>query len=200
MSHPKIKMPHTLVNRLSLVLLCGLLFTTLSACNFLLPTEHKTSSITCATFDDCKKIFEQIIPYQTVLADLDAFGLNPNTTSNMEQLHYSDIIKRFNYSINHESSYPQGIRECVQSTNSCRGYDLVFQQTQEERTGNTLLDLLQFKRKTEKTGWIFRALLVVKGDLIVYKLMGGTPKVDETNVSTKPLGPLQEGAGGLLPF
>ena len=196
MSHPKI--PYIFANRVRTAL-CGLLFMALSACN-ILPTEHKTTSAACSTFEDCRKIFEQITPYQTVLADLDSFGLNPNTTSNMEQLNYSDIIKRFNYSVVHESSYPQGIRECVQATNACRGFDLVFQQTQEERTGNTMLDLLQFKRKTEKTGWIFKALLVVKGDLIVYKLMGGTPKVDETNVSTKPLGPLQEGAGGLLPF
>lgn len=194
-------------NRLTIIL-CGLLLTTLAACssdgksaaNMLLPTEGKTTTSPCVTFDECTEIFNKIVPYKTSVDNLDDLGLNPVTTANMKLLNYLDISERFNYSVEHKDAFPQGVRECLEVMSSCRGYDLIISRSQEERTGNAFLDLLHFKRKTETTGWIFKSLLVVKDNLIVYKLMGGTPKMDETNTKTKPLGLLQDSIGSLVPF
>lgn len=184
------------------VILCGFLFATLTACstNTILPSGDKATVSPCASFDDCTKLYESITPYKTTVADLDGLGLNPSKTANMTLLNYSDIIDRFNYSAGHKEAFPIGIQECMQAMGSCRGYDLVISSIQEERTGNVVLDLLTFKRKTETKGWIFKTLLIVNNNVIVYKLMGGTTKLDSTDTSTKPLGPLQETIGGLSPF
>lgn len=180
-------------------ILCGFLIATLAGCTFLLPTGKKTTASACSSFEECTKIFGSIKPYETTVAELAKLGIDPRTTANVELLNYSDIIDRFNYSMEHEEAYPQGVRECVQVMETCRGYDMVVSHIEENRTGNTLLDLLQFKRKTDITGWIFRLLVVIKGDMVVYKLMGGTPMVDKTDTKVKPLGPLQESIGGLRP-
>ena len=184
-------------NKLILIFYC-LLFTNLTACTSLLPTGKKTTAAPCNTYDDCTKMFDKITPYGTTVADLDKLKLNPAKTANMERLNYSNIVDRFNYSVEHADTFPRGVRECIQIQEECIGYDLIIKHINSERTGNTLLDLFQFKRVTEKSGWIFKTLLVVKGDMVVYKLRGGTPKVDETNVSKKPLGFFQDNIGSYI--
>ena len=54
-----------------------------------------------------------------------------------------------------------------------------------------MLDLFGFRRKTKISGWEFKAIIVLKNDLVVYKISGGKPKVDELLDEKKPLGPLQ---------
>lgn len=197
-----VSLVHRFLTNMRFAVLLGFLLTTLTACstNTILPSGDTTTSSVCATFAECTEIYEKIELYQTKVADLESFGLSPKTTANMRMLNFSDIIERFNYSADHGSAFPKGVRECVEALDHCRGFDLVIKRLQEERTGDTILDLMQFERKTNTKGWIFKLLLVIKDDLIVYKLMGGTPNVDETSVKTKPLGLLQDGMGGLLPF
>lgn len=192
---------HPLFKGKRIFFLCGLLLTTLTAaCTTLLPSDKKTMVSVCDTFDACVKVFDRIVPYETTISGLKALGLDPDITPNMKLLDYSDILNRFNYSASHRNSFPRGIRECVESMDSCRGYDLVISRIYEKRTGNLVLDLFNFQRTSETKGWIFKTLLVLKHDLVVYKLRGGTPKVDETSVGTKPLGPFQSLGVGSLPF
>ena len=49
------------------------------------------------------------------------------------------------------------------------------------------------------TGWRFNALVVLKDDLVVYKLWGGQPTIRETEKDTRPLGPLQNLGESLRP-
>ena len=60
-----------------------------------------------------------------------------------------------------------------------------------KRAGNFWLDALNFKRLTETTGWRFTGLIVLKDDLVVYKLWGGQPSIQEAETSRNPLGPFQ---------
>jgi hypothetical protein len=48
------------------------------------------------------------------------------------------------------------------------------------------------------TGWEFNAFIVLKNDLVVYKISGGKPKIDELVDQKKPLGPLQDIGGDTL--
>ena len=59
-----------------------------------------------------------------------------------------------------------------------------------------ILDSLNFKRRTEISGWRFTGLIVLKDDLVVYKLWGGQPSIKESEETRNPLGPFQGVAEG----
>jgi hypothetical protein len=54
---------------------------------------------------------------------------------------------------------------------------------------------------SRKKGWNFKALIIIKDDVVTYKLRSGQPNVDRFEKKTKPLGPLQEldGLVGKIP-
>lgn len=191
-------MVHRAPGRKLVLLLGGLLVASLSACSgAMLPKGDKTTAASpCVSFEGCVALFDSVTPYVTTVSDLNRLGLNVSATPNMKLLNYLEISKRFDFDVQYARTFPKGVRECIQSTSACRGYDLVVSHLREARTGNPVLDVLHFERKTEKTGWIFQALFVIKHDTVVYKLMGGTPKVDETNTETKPLGLIQDSMKG----
>jgi hypothetical protein len=60
------------------------------------------------------------------------------------------------------------------------------------RTGNFFADFINFKRRTETTGWRFNALILMVNDVVVYRAWGGQPVVNEVEVNTNPLGPFQD--------
>ncbi len=61
-----------------------------------------------------------------------------------------------------------------------------------KRFGNLALDILGFKRNTKTTGWRYKALVIVKDDVVAYKIRSGEPNVDRVEKKSRPLGPLQE--------
>ena len=58
-----------------------------------------------------------------------------------------------------------------------------------------------FKRVTKVTGWNFQALVIIKDEVVTYKLRSGQPVVDRVEKRTKPLGPFQdlEGMASRMP-
>ncbi len=74
-------------------------------------------------------------------------------------------------------------------------YDL--QRLRAKRVGKFWPDFLNFRRKTESTGWRFNALLVLVNDQVTYKLWSGTPRIEVYKEDRNPLGPLQ-GSGNQL--
>jgi hypothetical protein len=62
------------------------------------------------------------------------------------------------------------------------------------RVCNFFLDFINYKRRTEITGWRFGAVIVVVGDLVVHKVLSGVPAISEVAENKNPLGPLQENA------
>jgi hypothetical protein len=52
--------------------------------------------------------------------------------------------------------------------------------------------------KTKVTGWEFDGFIILKNDLVVYKISGGKPNIDELIDEEKPLGSFQDLGGDSL--
>ena len=42
------------------------------------------------------------------------------------------------------------------------------------------------------SGWRFNALILIANGVVVYRAWGGQPSINQVDVRTNPLGPLQE--------
>lgn len=181
-------------------LVMGLLLLLLNGCGgTLLPTSRDTIRSPWDSFAGAKNAFDQIEVYETDMEGLQGLGFDPFSMANMEILTYLDIMERFmpNQAIQKED-LDAGIRECLEARNGCLAYEIKVQDLNSERRGNVFLDLFGFKRKTNRNGWQFHALFVVHNDFVVYKLWGGKPRVNETSLRKKPLGPLQDSGDAVV--
>ena len=84
-----------------------------------------------------------------------------------------------------------GVMDCIRVRTDCQGYELDQKVLRRDRYGNFWLDFFNFNRKTLTSGWEFNAVWLMKGELVVYKLIGGKPQVREDETKRNPLGPLQ---------
>ena len=177
-------LPHTLSLVLALV--------TLSGCMALLPRSESGAKSQWANFDSATQNFNRIKPYETDKSQLAALGMDPVSNPNVTILNYSDVIRRFIPSSAVASeNLDRGISECIAAKNECSAYEIDVKTMQKKRNGNFWLDALNFKRHTDISGWRFTGLIVMKGDLVVYKLSGGQPRIQEAEVTRNPLGPFQ---------
>lgn len=163
-----------------------------AACGALLPRGEAVTDSPWRSFEEAQQAFEQIVVHQTTSADLKRLRIDPATTPNVTILNYSDVLRRFipNPSID-ASSLDAGVRECLQATTRCQGYEVDHRVLKRKRYGNFWVDILNFKRKTDIVGWRFNAVVLITNDLVVYKITGGQPAIHDREESTNPLGPLQ---------
>ena len=91
----------------------------------------------------------------------------------------------------HMEDLDDGVRECLAERSACRGFEMNVTSTGKRRTGNALLDVLRIHRQTRTSGWAFNGLILFKGDVVVYTLTGGQPRIELVAEETNPLGPLQ---------
>jgi hypothetical protein len=159
----------------------------------LLPSETKRAEAAWNSFDEAQAAFDKIAPHQTTLAELKKMGFDPRITSNVKVLTYLDLIERFlpNASLSLKDLQPD-VRTCIEAKDDCHAFELAIDQTQNKRYGNVCLDVFGFKQKTRVTGWRFKALIILKDDVVAYKLRSGEPNVLRFEKKLKPLGPLQE--------
>lgn len=173
---------------LAAALLVGLL----AGCSALLPNSKEISASPWATYQDAQDTFDKIVPGHTTVADLRSMALDPSQNANIAILNYADVMRKFmlnqSFSIN---DLDQGVRECVMAKVACRGLEVVQSNVQKQRNGNVMLDLLGFYRETHTTGWRFNGLILIKENVVVYKLTGGQPVIQGTEESKNPLGPVQ---------
>src|SRR6185503_19165930 len=103
-----------------------------------------------------------------------------------------DVMRKFmlnqSFSIN---DLDNGVRECVTAKVACRGFEINQSLVEKNRQGNVVLDVLGFYRETQTTGWRFNGLILLKDDIVVYKLTGGQPVIAQTDENKNPLGPVQ---------
>ncbi len=172
---------------------------TLQGCASWLPSGKMDVKSPWGTFEETKTAFDKITPNQTTKEDLKALGYDPFVSPNITILTYLEIIQLFtaNPSFKKED-LDKELTDCLAEKKNCTAYQVSLRRVREKRYGNFFLDLLRFNRKTEKSGWEFRAFIVLKNGLVVYKLWSGRPMVDEHSQKKNPLGPLQEPAD-LLP-
>jgi hypothetical protein len=181
------------MTRLAMYMLCLAVVISATGCKSLFSSSSKVSRVRWQSFEEAQVAYDKVIPHKTSIADLRELGFDPRTTPNVEVLTYLDIIRRFvpNASIALKDLQPD-VRECIESKDCCHAYELDIEVMRSKRFGNLALDMLGFRRKTKKTGWTFKALIIVREDIVAYKLRSGQPNVDRLEKKTKPLGPFQE--------
>ena len=168
--------------------------TFLSGCSTaaLLPSAKDTVLSPWDCYAAVASAFERIVCYQTDSYALRNLKFSPDVTPNIQLLTHIDLLQRFlpNQSISlHDLD--EGLRDCLAAQEDCHGYEICLRNIDSERYGNILLDLFNFRRQTKISGWEFRAIIVLKRNLVVYKISGGKPNIDEDQDRKNPLGPLQ---------
>ena len=173
--------------------LAALLLVCLSAgCGSLLPKQKEVTASPWQTYQDAQQTFDKIIPGQTTIADLRNMSLDPGSNANIAILNYADVMRKFmlnqSFAI---SDLDNGVRECVMAKIACRGFEINQSSVQRQRMGNVIIDVLGFYRETHTAGWRFNGLILLRDDIVVYKLTGGQPVIQQTEENQNPLGPVQ---------
>jgi hypothetical protein len=163
-----------------------------AGCSGLLPRSKETTASPWASYREAQETFDQIIPGTTTAEDLWELSLDPESMPNIAILNYSDVLRRFllNQSVT-LSDLDHGVQECVKAKTVCRGLEINQRLVQKQRNGSFWLDLFGFKRDTYTEGWRFNGLILLKEGIVVYKLTGGQPVIQESEHSQNPLGPVQ---------
>ena len=178
----------------------GFVWMLLAACAGLLPKGESENKTPWSSFDEARATYERIKPFDTRVEDLKAIGLDPYRDANIAILNYADLLRRLvgNSNVPFEVLDPP-LRGCLAEGEQCLAYEIDVKHIERKREGNFWLDFLTFRRTTNVSGWRFNALIVMKDDLVVYKLWGGQPTIKETEKDTRPLGPLQSLGESLRP-
>ena len=166
---------------------------TTTGCKALFSSTSQRARTPWQNFDEAQSAYDKVVPHKTTISELKTMGFDPLTTPNVKILTYLDLIQRFipNASITFDDLQPD-VRACIESKDCCHAYEMDLDLTDNKRFGNLALDVFGFNRKTKTTGWTFKALIIVKDDVVAYKIRSGEPNVDRVEKKIKPLGPLQE--------
>jgi len=166
---------------------------TTTGCRGLFSSTSQRARTPWQNFEEAQAAYDKVIPHKTTLTELKNLGFDPVSTPNVKILTYLDLIQRFipNASITLKDLQPD-VRDCIESKDCCHAYEMELDLTNNKRYGNLALDIFGFDRRTKTTGWNFKALIIVKDEVVAYKIRSGEPNVDRVERRTKPLGPLQE--------
>jgi hypothetical protein len=164
----------------------------LTGCTSLLPRSQEVTASPWQTYREAQQTFDQIVPGKTTAAELKALELDPETMPNVAILNYSDVLRRFmhNQSVS-IADLDSGVQQCVRARTDCRGLEINQRIVRKHRNGSFWLDFLGFKRETHTEGFRFSALVLLKDDVVIYKLTGGQPVIREQEHQQNPLGPVQ---------
>lgn len=174
------------------VLVCMLAVLMSGGCSSMLPSSKQEDSNRWRDFEDAKKSYDLIIPYETNMDTVRKLGFDPFKTPNTQILNYSQVVRAVVPSpIQEQTSIPKGIIDCMKMQEGCVGYLVEPSRVKRQRVGNFMLDFMNFKRDTHTSGWKFSALIVVIDNLVVYKQWSGSPQIDQNETRRNPLGPLQ---------
>ena len=161
-------------------------------CSSMLPRALSDSS-SFADFESARQAIDALVPMKSDVAALARIGIDPVKQHNTVILTQADIVRRFvPSSLLKREDLDSGILACLEAREACRGWELTAARISKARTGNFFADFINFSRRTETTGWRFNALILLVNDLVVYRAWGGQPSVSEVEVTTNPLGPLQD--------
>ncbi len=170
----------------------------LAGCAALLPRGGSDQPSAFATFEAARKAIEQIEPSRTTLGDMQRLGFDPYAGKNVTVIPYPDVVARLapHPGVPLDALDP-GVRECIAARSDCRAYMFHLGEQARRREGSFWLDLLNFKRTTIVTGWRFDGLVVMRGDVVLFRNFSGEARIDRIERQVNPLGPLQ-GAGNRL--
>lgn len=160
-------------------------------------TRNEASPFT--NFEEARTAIDGLIPMQSDAAALTKLGIDPVQQPNTTILTHADVVRRFVPSaLLERKDLDPGVMACLEANDACRGWEINASRILKARTGNFLADFTNFKRRSETTGWRFNALVLLVNGVVVYRAWGGQPNVNEIEVNTNPLGPLQGIGPGLI--
>ena len=169
-----------------------LLLGVLCGCTSLLPRSTETTVSPWQTYEEAQEAFDLIEPGWTTAYDLKGMSLDPETNPNIAILNYSDVLRRFLVSPSVTmADLDDGVRECISAKVACRGFEVSQHAVRKHRNGSFWLDFLGFRKETHTEGWRFHGLILLKEDVVIYKLTGGQPSIYQQEHSRTPLGPVQ---------
>lgn len=151
------------------------------------------------SFDEARQAIDGLIPMKSDVAKLTQLGIDPAKQPNIAILTHADIVRRFvTSSVLKREDLDPGVLACLEARDACRGWDISAARILKARTGNFFADFINFSRRSETTGWRFNALVLLVNNVVVYRAWGGQPNVNEIEINTNPLGPLQEMGPALI--
>jgi hypothetical protein len=158
----------------------------------LLPSKEK-ESVGFSSFDEAHHAYESILVGETNEKDLSAIGFDSVTASNMKVLTYTDIMAMFMSNPNiSKNDVPPGVLKCLQAKAGCRAYQFASERIDDRRYGNFFVDLLNFRKRSHKTGWRFEVLVVIVDGTVEYAMYSGERNINIKEIRRNPLGPLQD--------
>jgi hypothetical protein len=165
----------------------------LSGCGTLLPHQTENAAQDFESYRDVQFSFNQVEPRVTQTPELARIGFHADSSPNVHILSYLGVMERFmpGGAVGINDVAPE-VRRCIEARDSCVGYVFNFEHREEQRVGNVALDMLSFSRTTLTTGWSAEVLFLVEDRTVIYKLLSGSPNVDEREETVRPLGPLQD--------
>lgn len=163
-----------------------------SACSSLLPVSHSDAS-SFKSFDEARNAVVALVPMKSARHAADDSGVDFAKQPNTKILTHADVVRLLVPAglLKREDLDP-GILICLEARDACNGLDITASRIAKTRTGSFFADFINYRQRTETTGWRFNALILYVDDLVVYRSWGGQPRVDELDVATRPLGPFQE--------
>lgn len=182
------------MNKCKLIHSAGLLALVflMAGCSSMLPRARSESS-PFKSFDEARSAIDALVPMKSDVATLARMGIDPVQQPNTVILTQADVVRRFVPSaVLRREDLDPGVLACLDARDACRGWEITASRIVKARTGNLLADFTNFSRRSETTGWRFNALILLINDVVVYRAWGGQPRVNEIEVNTNPLGPLQE--------
>ena len=163
-----------------------------AGCSSMLPVARNATS-SFRHFEDLRNAVESLQPMVSRQDDLTRLGIDPAQLPNTTILTYADVLRRFAPGTSAaREDLDAGIQSCLNARDACRGWELSVAYLLRARKGSFVADFFNFRRRTETTGWRFNALILMADGLVVYRAWGGQPMVNQTDVETNPLGPLQD--------
>jgi hypothetical protein len=163
-----------------------------AGCTSLLP-QSSTEASAFKSFEEARTAIEGLTPKQSNLESLAAIGIDPAKHPNTTILTHADVVRRFvPGSVLGKQDLDPGVVACMEARDACRGLDVIAARIMKNRTGGFFSDFFNFTRRTDTTGWRFNAVILLVDNVVVYRTWGGQPVLNETEVRTNPLGPLQD--------
>lgn len=178
-------------DRFPLALLC--LALGLGGCGTLLPRQTENAAQDFASYRDVQFSFNRVEPRVTQTPQLARLGFYVDSSPNVQILSYLGVMERFmpGGAVTIAEVAPE-VRRCIEAREACVGYVFNFEHREEQRVGSVALDMLSFSRTTLTSGWSAEVLFLVEDRTVIYKLLSGSPNVDERRETVRPLGPLQD--------
>lgn len=163
-----------------------------SGCSSMLPVSYSNAS-TFQTYEEARNAVAALVPKTSTKKVAEAGGIDFAALPNTKILTHSDVVRLLvPTGILTRQDLDPGIVACLEARDACNGLDIAASKIEKRRTGSFFADFINFRQRTETTGWRFNALILYVNDTVVYRSWGGQPKVDELDVTTRPLGPFQD--------